>query len=159
MRSHHPLPRFLTLFSGLPVDRFFTEISAEECPGSVADTLLDCLDSGRVERILTTPGRRRPCYFVEIELDGDLLRKLQISEDGTLLGRVDEMRPSELPRTVKSTVTEFLEAGARFDTADHVVTSEREEFHVELDLGDDLDLHLFLDESGALLRQHEVGDF
>ncbi len=149
----------MALFNGLPVERFFEEISAGDCPPNVVDTVLDCLDSGSIERILTARGRHRPFYFVEISLSGDLERRLQIFEDGTLLSRVDQMRESELPHTVKSTVTDFLDAGARFDTADHVLTSDSEEFHVELDLGDDLDLHLFLDERGVLLRQHEVGDY
>lgn len=159
MRSHQPPQRLLTLFNGLPVEQFYEEIPADDCPGVVIDTVLDNLESGTIERILTSRGRHRPFYFVELSLNGKLDRRLQIAEDGTLLGRVDEMPESELPSTVKSAVTEFLDAGARFDTADHVFTSDREEFHVELDLGNNLDLHLFLDESGMLLRQHEVGDY
>ena len=159
MKNHQFPQRLLTLFNGMPVEQFLEDISLEDCPRSVANTALKNLESGRIRRILTAQGRHRPFYYVELEVSGNLERKLQISEDGTLLGRVESIRKSELPRCVQSAVTEFLVEGARFDTADHVYTSESEEFHVELDLGDDLDLHLFLDETGALLRQHEVGDF
>ena len=86
-------------------------------------------------------------------------RRLQISAEGSLLSQGDRIRESELPKTVKTAMNEFIAAGARFDGADHVLTTEREEFHIELDLGDDRDLHLFLDDRGVLLRQHEVGDF
>ncbi len=149
----------MTLFSGLPVERVFKEISVEECPGSVLETVQRSLESGHIERVLVGRASRRPCYFVEVEISENHATKLQISDDGTLVSQVDAMRESELPRTVKTAVTDFLKAGARFDTADHVLTTESEEFHVELDLGDNLDLHLFLDESGVVLRQHEVGDF
>lgn len=149
----------MSLFSGLPVERVFEEISLEHCPEEVLETVENNLDSGQIERVFVGRASRRPCYFVDVEISGNHATKLQISEDGTLLSQVDGMRESELPRTVQTAVTDFLRAGARFDTADHVLTSGREEFHVELDLGDNLDLHLFLDESGVVLRQHEVGDY
>lgn len=159
MRPHFTPAPPATLFSGLPIDRFFEAIPPEDCPRNVATTVRSCLDSGRIDRILAARGRRNPCYFVEVALSGNHDRKLHISEDGTLLTRVDALRESELPSTVKSAVTGFLEAGARFDTADRVFTPESAEFHVELDLGDGLDLHLFLDDRGEVLRRHEVGDF
>ncbi|MEM1441073.1 MAG: hypothetical protein AAGF67_01945 [Verrucomicrobiota bacterium] len=134
-------------------------MSEEDCPEAVAKVARKFAGKGRIERILKSRRKRRAAFHVEIALNNRLERSLQISEDGKLLSQVDRIRESELPVTVKNAVTGFLEEGARFDGADFVRTSESEEFHVELDLGDDLDLHLFLDEDGALLRQHEVGDF
>lgn len=159
MRSHHrPLYR-TPFFNGLPVERIFDQLPVENCPDTVLDTINENLDSGRILRVMAGRASGLPCFFVEIAISGDRVRKLQISGNGALLSRLDGMQRSELPRTVKSTVTDFLEAGARFDAADRVFTSDSEEFHVELDLGNNLDLHLFLDERGTLLRKHEVGDY
>lgn len=149
----------MTLFSGLPVDQVFEEITLEDCPPCVLDTVYVTFESAPVEKVLAGRSHRNACYIVEVKISNTHVSKLQISGDGFLLSRLDGLRESELPRTVQSTVTDFLEAGARFDTADRVYTSNSKEFHVELHLEDNLDLHLFLDESGALLRQHEVGDF
>lgn len=141
------------------MEQVFKEISLEDCPPEVLAAVDGCFESGRVERILVGRASRRPCFFVEVALAENRVSKLQISEDGELLSRVDGMGKSDLPRTVKSAMTDFLNAGARFDAADRVFTPDHEEFHIELDLGDNLDLHLFLDDRGVLLRQHEVGDF
>ena len=149
----------MPLFSGLPFERIFEEVSLEECPEMVAESIERHLSSGRIERILAARGGRRPYFFVEVALADRHVCKLQISEEGVLISRVDGIRRSELPETVRSTVTHFLKAGARFDAADRVCTSVSEEFHIELDLGNNLDLHLFLDERGVVLRRHEVGDF
>ncbi len=159
MRSHFPPSRLIPLFSGLPIEQIFEEISFDECPHKVLDSVSKCVPSGRIARILVERASRRYLFFVEVELPGNRECKLQISDDGELHSRIDGMRKSELPQIVNSTVTHFLKAGARFDTAERVFTVLSEEFHVQLDLGNNLDLHLFLDQSGALLRRHEVGDY
>ncbi|MEM6915154.1 MAG: hypothetical protein AAF491_01210 [Verrucomicrobiota bacterium] len=104
MKSHHPPKRILSLFCGLPLDRFFHEVSEEDCPVAVAETARKFAGNGRIERILKSR-RNRGIFHVEIELNNQLERSLQISKEGKLLSQVDRIRESELPQTVQNAVT------------------------------------------------------
>jgi len=159
MKSHSTFPISTVLLSGVAPGPHTTGIPLADCPAPVRDIVLDHLQSGRIVTIQEVRRQRRALYLVEIDLPGARVRKLQVTADGSVFAIADEIRVSDLPRPVQSALDSFLTSGARFDTAERVSASGEREYHVELDLGDEVDLHLFLDEGGEVLRRHEVADF
>ncbi len=134
-------------------------IPLKECPEPVRKTIRDHLGMGRIDEIKTIRVENRVLYLAEIDLPGKRERKLHVGGDGTLLKLVEEIRPGDLPRPVKSAIDPFLTKGTRFDGIDRVTAAGKTEYHVELDLVDDVDLHLVLGENGEILRRREEADF
>lgn len=134
-------------------------IPLKECPEPVIKTIRDHLGLGRIDEIKTIRVKNRILYLAEIDLPGKRERKLHVGGDGTLLKLVEEIRPGDLPRPVKSAIDPFLAKGTRFDGIDRVTAEGKTEYHVELDLADDVDLLLVLGENGEILRRREEADF
>lgn len=134
-------------------------IPLKQCPESVARTIRGQLGSGRVDGIRTLRSHNRLQYLAEIDLPEDRERQLHIDGDGTLLSVIDDCPLGELPRRVKSALVPFLGEGNRFDHAGRVTGSGHTEYHVEVDLPDDVELLLVFGEGGEILRRREEGDF
>jgi hypothetical protein len=156
-----------TSFSPIPTARLFgaasgwraEEVFETQCPEAVLDTIELQVGDGRVGEIKRIPMESGAVYLAEILREGPRKRVLHIAADGTLLEVVDELGLRDLPRRVKSAITPLLDGGIRFDCADRVTGHGRMEFHVDLDLEDDVDLHLVVGEGGEILRRYEEGDF
>ena len=156
-----------TSFSPIPTARLLgaasewraEEVYETECPESVLETIRDEAGDDEVGEIKRIPMESGAVYLAEIHRVGPRKRILHIAADGALLKVVDELGLRDLPRSVKSAISPLLSGEARFDCADRVVGSGRTEFHVDLDLVDDIDLHIVLGEGGEILRRCEEGDF
>lgn len=149
----------VTRRGGLAPVQIAEEIQPRQCPEAVMDTILDHLGKGNLEEIKRIPMESGVLYLAEIDLPGRRKRTLQISVDGTLLKTIDGIHLGDLPRRVKSALDPFLTVATHFDSADRIVSLGKTEFHVDLDLVDDVDLHLVLGEGGEILRHREVADF
>lgn len=149
---------FAVLAGGVSPELVAREIPLSQCPDPVREMIREHTGFGRVDEIKTIRTENRILYVAEIELPGQRERKLHVSGDGTLLKMVEDVRQGDLPRPVKAAIAPFLTPGVRFDSADRVTQSGRAEYHVEIDLADETDLHLVLDESGGILRRHENAD-
>ncbi|MBL9161072.1 MAG: hypothetical protein JNJ70_26560 [Verrucomicrobiales bacterium] len=148
-----------TLLGGVSSVLLADEIPLSQCPEPVRETIRGNTGLGRIDEIKTIRMENRVLYLAEIDLPGKRERKLHIAGDGALLKMIEEIRPGDLPRKVKSTMDTFLAPGGRFDSADRVTAGGKVEYHVDLDLADDVDLHLVIDENGGILRRREEADF
>lgn len=146
------------LLGGVTYGLFAEDVPLNQCPDQVLKTIKGNAGPGRIDEIKAIRRRSRVLYQAEIDL-GQRERMLHVDNDGTLLNVFDEVRLGELPRRVKSAMEPFLTPGSRFDSAGRVTEGGATEYHVDLDLEDDVDLHLVLSESGGILRHREEADF
>lgn len=159
MKSHSSLPFASALLSAVSEGLHAERVALSDCPETVLATIRRHASTDQVGDIGTIHRKDRTFYLVEIDHPDYGLRRLQIASDGAIYSVADGVGVSGLPAPVRSAVDCYLSSGARFDAADRVSTSGMHKYHVELDIGDNVDLHLFLDEGGAVLRRHEVADF
>ena len=148
-----------TLLGGFSSGLHAEDISLKHCPERVRETIQDNLGVGRIDDIKVIRMQNRVLYLAEIDLPGNRERKIHIGGDGTLLKVVEELRLGDLPRQVKLTIETFLTPGADFESAARVTAAGKTEYHVELELAGDVDLHLVLNENGEILRRRELADF
>ncbi len=149
----------VSLIGGASSGLLANEIPLSQVPTPVRETIKENAGLGRIDEIKTIRMENRVLYLAEIDLAGKRERKIHVSGDGSLLKIVDDVRLGELPRRIKAAMAPYLGTGARFDSADRVTAGGKTEYHVEIDLADDVDLYLVLDETGEVLRRREEGDF
>lgn len=159
MKKQTILTLAATLLGGVATGLRAEGIPPKQCPEPVWRTIRDHLGRGRLDEVKTISKNGRMLYLAEIELPGNRERMLHVGGDGTLLKFVEAIRLKELPRPVQSALDPFLANTTRFDGADRVTSGSGTEYHLDLELVDDVDLHLVLGERGEVLRRREEADF
>ncbi len=159
MKTQTILTLAATLLGGVATGLRAEGIPTKQCPEPVWRTIRDHLGKGRLDEVKTIRKDGRILYLAEIELPGSRERLLHVGDDGTLHKLIEEIRLKDLPYPVQSALNPFLANSTRFDGADRVRADGRTEYHLDLELVDDVDLHLVLGESGEVLRRREEADF
>lgn len=159
MKTQTILTLAATLLGGVATGLHAEGIATKQCPEPVWRTIRDHLGKGRLDEVKTFSKDGRVLYHAEIELPGNRERMLHVGDDGTLLKLIEAIRLRELPRPVQSALDPFLANSTRFDGADRVLAGGKTEYHLDLELVDDVDLHLVLGERGEVLRHREEADF
>lgn len=159
MKSVTTITLATTLLGSIANKALADEITLSQCPEPVAQAIKSHRGLNRIDDIRQVRTANRIQYLAEFELPGERERKLHFSEDGILLKVIEDVRQSELPRKVRMALVPFLAGASRYEDAERVRAEGKTEYHIEIDLPDDVDLHLVMDEDGGILRRREEADF
>lgn len=128
------------------------EIRLEDCPKAVRHTIKSNLNGDRLDDIERKRIDGKVRYVVDIDGPGDADRNLRISPAGDLLFVSEDIKLSECPAAVRSTIKGLLKVNWRIDDIDRETTaSGTVRFRVDFDRTGKRDIEFKLSRKGKVL--------
>lgn len=134
------------------------DISLNQCPPAVQETIQKNLRGGKLDGIEKKHYGDRSIYVADIDLPGltdDNELELHIAEDGKLLKSVEDIDLKNVPAAVRDALNAF---GGKVDDLDRVETDGKVTYHAEIDREKDHDLDVVVTEDGKVIRETRDDD-
>jgi len=134
------------------------DISLNQCPPAVQDTIQKNLRGGSLDEIEKKHYGDRSIYVAEVDLpdrDDDNDLELHVSEDGKLLKSVEDIDLKDLPAPIRDALRGF---GGKIDDIDRVEMDGQVTYHAEIDREKDHDLDVVVAADGKIIRETRDDD-
>ncbi|MBL9161073.1 MAG: hypothetical protein JNJ70_26565 [Verrucomicrobiales bacterium] len=128
------------------------EVSLQDCPQAVQDTINANRKGGRIDEIdfLAASG----IYDVDINLGRGRDLDLVINASGRLLRSVEDIGLARAPRAVKNSIRRLMQGGGRIDDLDLETAGGRVTYRVDIDFPSGPDLEATISEKGLVLKRN-----
>lgn len=135
------------------------EVRLKDCPPGVQITIAAKLGGGRLDEIERVNRNGTTRYVVDI--DGPKGRDItyHLTPVGQVIFSTEDVRLSECPPAVRTSINKLLKKGWRIDDIDRETTGKSVRFRVDIDRPHDRDYEFLLNHRGKVLdRKLEKDD-
>lgn len=135
------------------------EISLNDCPPAVRETIRQGLGGGHIDDIDLIQVNGKAKYIVDIDGPGRRDVTLRINANGKLQLTSEDLRFNDCPQPIKKAINKLVAEGWRLDDIDRETSGKTVKFRVDFDGRNSRDLEVLLDAKGKVLKRQIFPDF